>query len=216
MELIGLIVAIIAVITAIIGLLIAHRDRLDKRYQKGKEDLKSLVLSERLDGIDTLENLARKNAKGYHIRITRLFCDFVRNPPKDKNVRGIREDVQAIMTALGGRNKKQRKIENQETSKEPILNLANANLSGMDLHDANLSGARLEDANLSGTGLEGVRGLTQAQLDQAVAYPDDLPDLTNAKDSETGEPLVWRGKAPPPSVYIIPKVDDTIPFFSQL
>ena len=195
----------------------AQRGLLNERYQKGADMLGSEVLSVRLGGIDALENLAREHAEDYHIQIVKLFCAFVRNPPKDDDThREIREDVQAIMTALGRRNEKQQEIEKQETSKEPILNLvgaslfrtkllranlSSANLSRARLMGADLSGAYLKDANLSGASLDrahlsGVKGLTQAQLDQAVAYHVDLPDLTDAKDSQTGKPLEWDPNLP--------------------
>ena len=244
----------------------AQRGLLNERYQKGAEMLGDKVLSVRLGGIYALENLAREHAEDYHIQIVKLFCTFVRKPPepKDENTRDkkdndaksdtpkmaypkIREDVQAIMTALGRRNKKQREIEKeieeQEISKKPILDLFGAKLSGAELNKANLSGALLNDAdlsgawlvnadlsdawlqhtdlssnyaklsgavlihanlsgawlidaNLSGVRLKDVRGLTQAQLDQAVADPDNPPNLTDAKDSETGKPLEWDPTLP--------------------
>ena len=97
-------------------------------------------------------------------------------------------------------------------------NLHNVNLSGADLRRANLSeaifqdakasNALLEGANLSrasflGADLSGVKfsvggqqtaqGLTQAQLDDAWADPDNPPELTGVLDAGSGEPLVWRG-----------------------
>lgn len=77
--------------------------------------------------------------------------------------------------------------------------LRGANLSGATLQDANLSGARLRGANLSnadmsGANLSGVRDLTQAQLGEACADPDRLPELDKAYDAETGEILEWNGK----------------------
>ncbi len=74
--------------------------------------------------------------------------------------------------------------------------LEDANLSGAWLEDANLSDAMLHDANLSGARLESARGLTQSRLDEAVADPDNPPNLTNAKDSKTGEDLVWDPTLP--------------------
>ena len=250
-AIIGLLLAIWRSVVADRQSKTAQRSLLNERYQKGADMLGSKVLSVRVGGVYALERLAKEHAEDYHIPITVLFCAFVRNPPKDENAKDknnnnaqsdtpqeekhskIRADVQAIMTALGRRNKKQRKIENQKTSKEPILNLTGANLFGMGLAGANVSGARfdhaklysavldgadlssarLDGADLSSARLKGVRGLTQAQLDQAVAYPKNPPNLEGAKDSETGEPLVWRGKAPPPIIVTIPKADDTISFF---
>ena len=82
------------------------------------------VLSVRLGGIYALQSLASEDPDQYHIKIMRLFCAFVRNldgvqdgslttateigsggeeegndqPPR------MREDVQAVMEAIGGRD----------------------------------------------------------------------------------------------------------------
>ena len=88
-----------------------------------------------------------------------------------------------------------------------------ADLSGADLTGANLTGANLGRANLSGTNLAGANltgadfsrdclsgdpspamGLTQRQLDQARADPNDPPILDGTLDSETDEPLLWRSQ----------------------
>ena len=79
-----------------------------------------------------------------------------------------------------------------------------ADLSGARLMKADLSGAHFLDANLKNANVSGVqfsiggpqtaKGLTQAQLDQARADPDNPPNLTGVFDAESGEPLVWRGK----------------------
>lgn len=41
------------------------------------------------------------------------------------------------------------------------------------------------------------RGLTQAQLDKAVADPDNPPILTGMVDADSGSPLEWRGRPAP-------------------
>ena len=85
--------------------------------------------------------------------------------------------------------------------------LRRANLSEVKLWGANLSKAILRDANLSGADLYGIDarsptynkpvcGLTQAQLDLAVADPHNPPKLEGVRDAETGEQLVWRGGVP--------------------
>ena len=79
------------------------------------------------------------------------------------------------------------------------INLANALLILTDLTGANLSRANLTDAfliltNLTGANLSHAKGLTQAQLDQACADPDNLPNLSGLRDAETDLPLEWRGK----------------------
>ena len=75
----------------------------------------------------------------------------------------------------------------------------NAELTDAHFLDANLKGANLTDANVSGVefsvgGPQTVKGLTQVQLDQACADPNNPPILTGVLASETGEPLVWSGK----------------------
>ena len=78
-----------------------------------------------------------------------------------------------------------------------------ANLAGANLSNAMLAGANVDGANLSGADFSPrlldstVRGLTQSQLDQAIANPDEPPILGETFDPETEEPLVWRGAAEP-------------------
>lgn len=90
-------------------------------------------------------------------------------------------------------------------------NLAGANLTGADISGARISGANLFKVNLAGTDISGTeflstlsestfvqhsQGLTQTQLDEAHADPDNPPKLDGVLDTETGEQLVWRGKPP--------------------
>ncbi len=83
--------------------------------------------------------------------------------------------------------------------------LHNADLSEAQFWSANLSNAMLRDANLSGADFCGVdaksaayresaRGLTQGQLDDAWADPDNPPKLDGVLDADTGQQLVWRGR----------------------
>ena len=92
--------------------------------------------------------------------------------------------------------------------------LRNANLSGAKLWNAALRGANMRDANLRDADLtgadmsnldmseaafpmssQGKTALTQSQLDQAIADPDNPPKLDGVMDADTGKPLVWRGRA---------------------
>ena len=66
-------------------------------------------------------------------------------------------------------------------------------MSGATLHDTDLSGTYFYDPH-GGTATSPVTGLTQAQLDEACADPDNPPKLDGILDAETDEPLVWRGK----------------------
>ena len=77
--------------------------------------------------------------------------------------------------------------------------LAMAEMSGAQFLDADLTSADIAGANLSGVefsigGLQTAKGLTQAQLDDARADPNNPPELTGVLDAGSGEPLVWRGK----------------------
>ena len=81
-------------------------------------------------------------------------------------------------------------------------NLGRAILAKADLSGARLWGTNLAEADLSGTilsysdyvGSTLPEDLTQDQLDNSVADPDNPPILTDVKDRKTGKPLVWRGK----------------------
>ena len=68
--------------------------------------------------------------------------------------------------------------------------LVGTNLSGVDLTDANLSGARFS----ADKGWKPANGLTQAQLDEARADPDNPPYLEGVVDAKTGKPLFWLGR----------------------
>ena len=73
-------------------------------------------------------------------------------------------------------------------------NLSSANLAGSYLNLASLTDVNLTDANLTGALLLGARGLTQNQLDQASADPDNPPEWNGLRDAKTGAPLEWHGK----------------------
>ena len=100
--------------------------------------------------------------------------------------------------------------------------LSNANLAGANLQMTRLEGADLSSAtftkditfNLDPSDCEALAesepgrivhddrlyavayGITQSQLDSAVANPEHPPNLKHVVDAETGEPLVWRGGTP--------------------
>ena len=220
---------------------IAQRGLLNERYQKGAEMLGSRVLAVRLGGIYALQSLASEDPTQYHIQIMRLFCAFVRNldgvqdgsltpaieigsggeeegndqPPR------MREDVQAVMEAIGGRDEFGGYLEKEGgvelyfgEANLSFLRLDNADLSNASFSKANLSGTSFSKANLSGaklwkTSLSGATfteaylaatdfsqstGLTQNQLAQACADPHSPPVLNGVFDAETGDPLIWRGE----------------------
>ena len=86
----------------------------------------------------------------------------------------------------------------------PEAEISESNLAGARIVRTDLSGAKITGTNLSGTCFyarsgeitsDPVTGLTQAQLDEACADPDNPPKLDGVvKDAKTGKPLVWRGK----------------------
>ena len=75
--------------------------------------------------------------------------------------------------------------------------LMGANLAGAHFERANFTGANLQGANISGADFSGfgapAYGLTQTQLNETVADPNDPPRLEGVKDSDSGEPLIWQG-----------------------
>ena len=96
-------------------------------------------------------------------------------------------------------------------------NLTRATLDGTDLSGANVLLANLTGADFTGgafrssaSGLDptfaaplgrAATGLTQAQLDSAIADPENAPKLRGVLDAETGEQLIWRGKGLEASPY---------------
>ena len=202
----------------------ADQNLLNERYQQGAQMLGSDVLAVRLGGIYALQRLANDYPEHYHIETMKLFCAFVRNPtgdvgvPSVTNSRGrdpleeiegpkLREDVQSIMNVIGSRSKMAIDLEENDGY---TLNLRGASLVGALLQHANLSSADLDRADfkhavLRNTDLSGARfgmfvpnppinGLTQTQLDQACADPDNPPKLYGIVDDVTCERLVWRGE----------------------
>ncbi|MCY3959662.1 MAG: pentapeptide repeat-containing protein [Chloroflexi bacterium] len=282
----GLVIAgALALLLAIWRSWVAHRQAataeqhlLNERYRQGAEMLGSDILSVRLGGIYALHHLAVEYPNQYHLQIMELLCAFVRHPtvagcgvrqPNLLGKPGLREDLQAILTAIGARHGRQLKLEkgarfrldlrsariagawlegaclasanlhdadltdstllaaDLSGARLPRADLSNADLTNSDLtcttlvraklpgaclDDASLVNARLNNATLSRASLAGsdLSGatlyqaklyraelsqetrLTQAQLNQARADPDDPPILDGAVDAETGEPLVWR------------------------
>ena len=74
--------------------------------------------------------------------------------------------------------------------------LSDAYLIETNLNWAILSHADLTGANLSNADMRGCIGLTQEQIDRAIAQKGHPPKLTGTVDANTGEPLVWRGGTP--------------------
>ncbi len=143
---------------------IAQKSLLNERYQRGAEMLGSEVLSTRLGGIYALEGLAEEHPSQYHIQIMKLFGSFVRNPATgnsgqdengDDEATELREDVQAVMDAVGRRGEAGLAIEKEVNFTLDLrgANLSFARLSGANLEKANLMGAKFRFANFFDTHL---------------------------------------------------------------
>ncbi len=137
------------------------------------------VLSVRLGGIYALRRLAEEHPEQYHIQIMRLFCAFVRHPPKEvyrkstANAKGdpseetlsLREDVQAVMQAIAVRKETSVALEREA---EFELDFSYADLRGMEIWSwgTDLSGAQFKRANLSGAFIADAN-LSRAELESA-------------------------------------------------
>ena len=144
--------------------------------------LGSSVLAVRLGGIYALQQLASQHAETYHVQIMRLFCAFIRNPPKDDLLdKGtyfegewhppvVREDVQAAITAIGTRNADH---VYQETESGFVLDLRRARLRLAHLQHHRLDQANLSSADFYQANLEGV-SLENASLDMADLSSSNL------------------------------------------
>ncbi len=143
--------------------------------------LGSNVLAVRLGGIYALQRLAEEHPEQYHLQIMQLFCAFARHPTRDerealaedldKRERDaedapadlhteLRQDAQAVMTALSACHARQLDL---EKSAEFQLDIHRANLRHADLTNANLAGVDLRNANLSRAILLGA-DLSEAEL----------------------------------------------------
>ena len=152
----------------------ARESLLNDQYQRGADMLGSTVLSVRMGAIYVLRRLAETHPKQYHVPVMELFCVFARHPTMDQELASesdsLQEDVQAVMTAIGGRSKAGLEFERAESYQLKLhgADLRHANLYGANLAGANLSGARLNDAILLGANLS-CAVLVKANLTRANA-----------------------------------------------
>ena len=169
----------------------AQQGLLNERYQKGAEMLGDEVLAVRLGGIYALLRLAESHPRQYYIQVIELLCAFARSPTEKLplTASSLQEDVQAIMTAIGGRSEAELGYEKAAGNFQLDLRgadlrganlrganlyrtmLANANLSG---ENTNLFGATLISANLFGANLSSA-GLVSARLIGAILVNAKLP-----------------------------------------
>ena len=213
-----LVTAIIALPLGIWRSFVAHRQAetaqqglLNERYQKGAEMLGSEVLSVRLGGIYALARLAEEHPEQYHVPIIQLFCTFVRNLTRSKESQDkqedqslhksvIREDIQAVMTAIGSRSETglgcekatksfgleiQHSIARVTVSRRAYfwLDLRGANLRGVDLCEANLSSANFSGADLSNS------QLLEANLSNAILTSINLSNAMLFRANLSGADL---------------------------
>ena len=198
----------------------SQQSLLNARYERGAEMLGNDVLSVRLGGIYALQRLAWEHPDQYHIQIMHLFCSFARNPPgsakrivyqyaENELTRRLREDVQAVMNAIGARSKTGLGLE--KAAEDFQLDLRDADLHGASLRRANLAGAVLIRAELGRTDLQEAdlsrSNLGFANLDLAMLAGAKLSgaDLLGTNLSRTfiqhtdfsfagfqGANLIWR------------------------
>ena len=168
----------------------AERGLLNERYQKGADMLGSDVLAVRLGGIYALQRLAEDHPEQYHVQIMRLFCAFARHPTADIGMSDdpkvpVREDVQAVMDAIGTRSERHLQIEQKAKYRLNLrkVNLRHVSLTGANLRRADFSGSilaesRMDGANLSSVNLDHIdfsgADLTFANLSGAELTHADL------------------------------------------
>ena len=137
-----------------------HESLRHDRYQRGAEMLGSQLLPVRVAGISALRRLAADYPEEYHLQVMELFCAFARTPTGEQedltwetadlerisySLSRYREDVQAVLTAIGARGEEGRAL---EEAADFILDLQGANLTHVFLQNADLSGANLRHAKL--------------------------------------------------------------------
>ncbi len=170
----------------------AQQSLLNDQYQRAADMLGNSALTVRMGGVNVLRHLAEDHPEQYHIRVMELFCAFVRHPTSDpafSSLTGmLREDVQAVMTAIGSRSELGLEYEKVADFHLQLLgavldyaDLREANLAGADLRGASLYSASLSEANLSGA------ALVRADLAKADAKRANLcwANLSNARLEDT-------------------------------
>ena len=161
----------------------AQQVLLNERYQKGAEMLGNGVLSVRLGGIYALQRLAEEHPEQYHIQVMRLFCAFARLPTKDQSLEagqvvikpgtllGIRQDVEAVMDAIGSRGRSRIALEREADFRLDLrgTDLPGAQFLGFDLSKGYFHHSNLTSANFANTDLSDAF-FTAADLSQARFY----------------------------------------------
>ena len=175
----------------------AGEDAAVNRPPRVREDAQAVMTVVGGRSEDQVKTEKREN---YRLDLVNVHLNFVRLVDADLNGVNLPDAALTNAVLIGAKLKgaylKGANLEN--------VNLVGADLScgtdrggeGVRLVEVNLTGASLVNVNLTGTVMRRCEGLTQAQLNEAVADLDHPPDLTGSVDADTGEPLVWRGGTP--------------------
>ncbi len=172
----------------------ARRTSLNDRYQRAVEFLGSGDLPIRIGAIHTLSLLAREDPESFYRQFRELGCAFVRQPPHaghlGTGLKGTREDVDAVMQALGSRTAEQVDIEERQKMRLPLWSV---DLRNYDLHKLNLSrsiflDAKLDNAILAETKLVRVI-FSNANLSKAFLFDADLSSAVLCGANLTGADL---------------------------
>jgi uncharacterized protein YjbI with pentapeptide repeats len=168
---------------------VSQEEQITERFTQAIDQLRSEKLEIRLDGIYTLERIARGSEKD-HWQIMEILTTYIQENAPSKEAAGQTQipqgfqaqrteqqlsvrrsikpeaDIQAILTVIGRRKWRYKKGEDQRID-----------LRGTELHGVTLFGAHLEGAILARAHLEGARlfeahleevDLSEAHLEEAV------------------------------------------------
>ena len=77
-------------------------------------------------------------------------------------------------------------------SRQPSgTDFSNTILHGITFEENNMAGVILKKADITAARFINVTGLTQKQVDQAIANPSDPPVFYDTNDARTGMPIRW-------------------------
>lgn len=172
--------------TAAIGQLAdAEKQRLQNLYDKGRDMLASDNIITRIEGIQSLAEIASGHVEAFHIRTMEALCQFMRHrkwevgeSKMDADGNHPPDDVKEVASVISTRSERQIEFEKSKnwTFKLDGVNLTFAPLLSADLSNARLSSVRLPHANLSSANLShavlsyahlGEAGLLNANLSRA-------------------------------------------------
>ncbi len=146
---------------------IAARSHITDRFSKAVELLGSDDISTRLGAIYAFERIAQDSVERDHWPIMETLAAFVRHKSSAREDGSMPVDIQAALTVIGRRTKKQRVF---ESTGRYVIDFLSANLSGADLRNGNFDGAYFEFANMRQV------TLARASLRKATLNNADLTD----------------------------------------